>query len=37
VIVESDTRQPLDLELPLQVERRYGDTLIRVHGGQANG
>jgi 16S rRNA (guanine966-N2)-methyltransferase len=32
VIVESDIRQPLRLELPLQVERRYGDTLIRVHG-----
>jgi 16S rRNA (guanine966-N2)-methyltransferase len=33
VIVESDTRRPLDLGLPLQVERLYGDTLIRVHGG----
>jgi 16S rRNA (guanine966-N2)-methyltransferase len=32
VIVESDVRQPLHLELPVQVERRYGDTLIRVHG-----
>jgi 16S rRNA (guanine966-N2)-methyltransferase len=31
VIVESDVRQPLRLELPLQVERNYGDTLIRVH------
>ena len=31
VIVESDSRQPLRLELPLQVERRYGDTLISVH------
>ena len=31
VIVESDIRQPLRLELPLQVERRYGDTLISVH------
>jgi 16S rRNA (guanine966-N2)-methyltransferase len=32
VIVESDVRQPLELGLPVQVERRYGDTLIRVHG-----
>jgi 16S rRNA (guanine966-N2)-methyltransferase len=32
VIVESDARRPLDLGLPLQAERRYGDTLIRVHG-----
>jgi 16S rRNA (guanine966-N2)-methyltransferase len=31
VIVESDVRQPLRLELPLDVERRYGDTLIRIH------
>lgn len=32
VVVESDRRQPLALELPLLRERRYGDTLIRVHG-----
>jgi 16S rRNA (guanine966-N2)-methyltransferase len=32
VIVESDVRRPLDLGLPLRVERRYGDTLVRVHG-----
>jgi 16S rRNA (guanine966-N2)-methyltransferase len=32
VIVESDVREPLALGLPVQVERRYGDTLIRVHG-----
>jgi 16S rRNA (guanine966-N2)-methyltransferase len=31
VIVESDVRQPLHLELPVRIERRYGDTLIRVH------
>lgn len=37
VIAESDIRQPLQLELPLQVERRYGDTLIRVHGVGADG
>jgi 16S rRNA (guanine966-N2)-methyltransferase len=32
VIVESDVRSPLRLELPIQVERSYGDTLIRIHG-----
>jgi 16S rRNA (guanine966-N2)-methyltransferase len=31
VILESDVRRPLELDLPLQVERGYGDTLIRVH------
>jgi 16S rRNA (guanine966-N2)-methyltransferase len=37
VIVESDVRQPLSLELPLHLERCYGDTLIRVHGIPADG
>jgi 16S rRNA (guanine966-N2)-methyltransferase len=32
VVTESDRRDPLTLELPLQLERRYGDTLIRIHG-----
>ena len=32
VISESDRRAPLALELPLVDERRYGDTLIRIHG-----
>ncbi len=32
VVVESDRRTPLELELPLGFERRYGDTLIRIHG-----
>jgi len=32
VILESAARRPLDLGLPLEVERRYGDILIRVHG-----
>ncbi|HUO72877.1 MAG TPA: 16S rRNA (guanine(966)-N(2))-methyltransferase RsmD [Solirubrobacteraceae bacterium] len=31
VISESDRRAPLELELPLLDERRYGDTLIRIH------
>ncbi len=32
VVSESDRREPLALELPLLDERRYGDTLIRIHG-----
>jgi 16S rRNA (guanine(966)-N(2))-methyltransferase RsmD len=32
VIAESDRRTPLELDLPLLDERRYGDTLIRIHG-----
>jgi len=28
---ESDRRAPLPLPLPLATERRYGDTLIRIH------
>lgn len=31
VIVESDVRTPLELELALAFERRYGDTLIRIY------
>jgi 16S rRNA (guanine966-N2)-methyltransferase len=31
VVVESDRRAPLELALPLRDERRYGDTLIRIH------
>ena len=31
VVSESDRRAPLTLELPLVDERRYGDTLIRIH------
>jgi 16S rRNA (guanine966-N2)-methyltransferase len=30
-ISESDRRAPLTLDLPLIDERRYGDTLIRIH------
>ena len=33
VVVESDRRAPLELKgLPMIDERRYGDTLIRIHG-----
>jgi 16S rRNA (guanine966-N2)-methyltransferase len=31
VVTESDRRAVLQLELPLLDERRYGDTLIRIH------
>lgn len=31
VVTESDRRAPLDLDLHLARERRYGDTLIRIH------
>jgi 16S rRNA (guanine966-N2)-methyltransferase len=31
VVTESDRRAPLDLDLPVIRERRYGDTLIRIH------
>jgi 16S rRNA (guanine966-N2)-methyltransferase len=31
VVTESDRRAPLELTLPLAHERRYGDTLIRIH------
>lgn len=31
VVTESDRRVPLDLPLPAPDERRYGDTLIRIH------
>lgn len=34
VVVESDRRQPLDLQLPIERERRYGDTTIRIHTNQ---
>jgi 16S rRNA (guanine966-N2)-methyltransferase len=32
VVCESERHQPLELELPLLDERRYGQTLIRIHG-----
>jgi 16S rRNA (guanine(966)-N(2))-methyltransferase RsmD len=33
LICESAARRPLELSLPLEAERRYGDTLVRVHRG----
>jgi 16S rRNA (guanine966-N2)-methyltransferase len=32
IVTESDKRRPLDLSLPLLVERTYGDTRIAIHG-----
>ena len=31
LITESGTRRPLALGLPLLTERRFGDTLVRIH------
>jgi 16S rRNA G966 N2-methylase RsmD len=32
VVSESDRRAPLELAaLPVRIERRYGDTIIRIH------
>ncbi len=31
VVVESDRRAPLELEMEVEQERRYGDTSIRIH------
>jgi 16S rRNA (guanine966-N2)-methyltransferase len=34
VIVESDRRAPLQLDMQVERERRYGDTTIRIHSQQ---
>jgi 16S rRNA (guanine966-N2)-methyltransferase len=34
VVCESSSRQPLDLDLPLLKERRYGDTRIAIYAGE---
>lgn len=31
VVTESDRRAPLELPLPVARERRYGDTIVRIH------
>lgn len=31
IVTESDKRDPLQLDLPLEFERDYGDTRIRIH------
>jgi 16S rRNA (guanine966-N2)-methyltransferase len=33
IVCESSAKHPLQLDLPLLTERRYGDTLIAVHAG----
>jgi 16S rRNA (guanine966-N2)-methyltransferase len=33
IVTESDKRAPLELEVPLEFERDYGDTRIRIHRG----
>jgi 16S rRNA (guanine966-N2)-methyltransferase len=33
IVIESDKRAPLQLEFPLEFERDYGDTQIRIHRG----
>jgi 16S rRNA (guanine(966)-N(2))-methyltransferase RsmD len=30
-VVESDPKHPMELTLPVRIERRYGDTMLRVH------
>ena len=35
LILEGSVRRPLRADLPLELERRYGDTLIRIHSGGA--
>ena len=34
LMVESSPDQPLELSLPLLTERAYGDTLVRIYGGE---
>jgi 16S rRNA (guanine966-N2)-methyltransferase len=34
VVVESDRRAPLELQMEIEQERRYGDTSIRIHRNQ---
>ena len=34
VVVESSPDNPLEMSLPLTTERAYGDTLIRIYGGE---
>jgi 16S rRNA (guanine966-N2)-methyltransferase len=34
VMIESSPDRPVPLSLPLLTERAYGDTLVRIHGGE---
>ena len=31
VVVESDRRAPLELQIPIERDKRYGDTSITIH------
>jgi 16S rRNA (guanine966-N2)-methyltransferase len=31
IIVESDRREPLEIDVPVRTERRYGDTSVTIH------
>jgi 16S rRNA (guanine(966)-N(2))-methyltransferase RsmD len=33
IVIESNKRAPLELDLPLEFERDYGDTRVRIHRG----
>ena len=33
LILEGSVRRPMQLDLPVRDERRYGDTLVRIHSG----
>jgi 16S rRNA (guanine966-N2)-methyltransferase len=35
VMIETSVKSPLDVRLPLITERAYGDTLVRIHAGEA--
>jgi 16S rRNA (guanine(966)-N(2))-methyltransferase RsmD len=35
VIAETSPNKPMELSLPMQMERRYGASLIRIHGAEA--
>ena len=37
VMIETSPERPIELELPLARERRYGDTLVRVHAAPGEG
>ena len=37
LMLETSVEQPLEVDLPLLRERRYGDTLVRVHAAEGEG
>jgi 16S rRNA (guanine966-N2)-methyltransferase len=34
LMVESSPKAPIEVELPIRTERRYGDTLVRIHASE---